>query len=191
MRESNPPLENRHGIYVVLILGLAAALRIYGLNWSLPHTYEEATPLRVAISMWGWQHDGPITLNPQFFNYPSLTFYIHFVAQGLVFLVLRLAGEIKSATDWYVLYLTNPTAQYLGARLVGVCFGVATIFFTYKIARFVTTSQAALLAALLDDLPPAVGSARGRLSESGPVDGHDRTAPRAQPGHPAEHAQYG
>jgi 4-amino-4-deoxy-L-arabinose transferase-like glycosyltransferase len=149
LRESNRPLVNRPGIYLLLILGLAAALRIYGLNWSLPHTYEEATPLRVAISMWGWQGNGPTNLNPQFFNYPSLTFYIHFVAQGLVFLFLRFTGEIKSVTDWYVLYLTNPTHQYIGARLVSVCFGVGTVFFTYKIARLVTTSRAALLAALL------------------------------------------
>jgi hypothetical protein len=99
--------------------------------------------------MWGWQDSAPTNFNPQFFNYPSLTFYIHFIAQGLVFLALRFMGEIKSATDWYVLYLTDPTPQYIGARLVGVGFGVATVFFTYKIARSVTTWRAALLAALL------------------------------------------
>ncbi len=142
-------MKNRPNILLLSILTLAAGLRIYGLDWSLPHTYEEATPLRVAIGMWGWQANGPTTLNPQFFNYPSLTFYIHFLAQGVVFLCLRLAGEIKSVSDWAVLYLTNPTSQYIGSRLVGVCFGVATVFFLYKLARSVTTTHGALLGALL------------------------------------------
>ena len=142
-------MRNRPNILLLLILALATGLRIYGLDWSLPHTYEEATPLRVAVGMWGWHANGPVTLDPQFFNYPSLTFYIHFLAQGIVFLWLRLAGEIKSVADWAVLYLTNPTTQYIGSRLVGVCFGVATVFFTYKVARFVTTTRVALLTALL------------------------------------------
>jgi hypothetical protein len=99
--------------------------------------------------MWGWQHNGPVTFNPGFFNYPSLTFYIHFLVQGLVFVVLRLAGDIKTVADWYVLYLTDPTSQYIGARLVGVCFGVATVFVTFQIARRVTSAWTALLAGLL------------------------------------------
>jgi len=142
-------LRNRSNILLLLILALAAGLRFYGLDWSLPHTYEEATPLRVAIGMWGWQHNGPVTFNPGFFNYPSLTFYIHFLVQGLVFVVLRLAGDIKTVADWYVLYLADPTSQYIGARLVGVCFGVATVFVTFQIARHLTSAWTALLAALL------------------------------------------
>jgi hypothetical protein len=99
--------------------------------------------------MWGWQHNGPVTFNPEFFNYPSLTFYIHFLVQGIVFLILRLAGEIRTVADWYVLYLTNPTSQYLGARAIGVGFGVATVVLTYKIARRIGSWWMALFAALL------------------------------------------
>jgi hypothetical protein len=56
--------EKLANILLLLVLTLAAGLRIYGLDWSLPHTYEEATPLRVAIGMWGWPANGPTTFNP-------------------------------------------------------------------------------------------------------------------------------
>ncbi|HET6350045.1 MAG TPA: hypothetical protein VFH88_13280, partial [Candidatus Krumholzibacteria bacterium] len=112
---------------LILILAAAAWVRITGLNWGLPHTYEEATPLRVAVSMWGWVTGQPTTLNPSFFNYPSLSFYLHFLIQGILFLVLKLTGAMASVADWRFLYLTDPTPQYVAARLLGVTLGVMTV----------------------------------------------------------------
>jgi DNA-binding NtrC family response regulator len=64
MKPSNairdPSIKKQATVCLLLIPALGAALRIYGISWSLPHTYEEATPLRVAIHMWGWQDNGQV-----------------------------------------------------------------------------------------------------------------------------------
>jgi 4-amino-4-deoxy-L-arabinose transferase-like glycosyltransferase len=124
-------------------------LRAIGLNWALPNTYEEATPLRVAVGMSGWQNGGHGSLNPGFFNYPSLTFYIHLAVQHALFWILRLSDAIHSASDWYVLYLTDPTYQYVAARLVGVVFAAATVSLQYFLTRAIDGRRSAIMAAAL------------------------------------------
>ena len=84
-------------------------------------------------------------MNPGFFNYPSLSFYVHFLVQGVVYAFLKLAGTIGSATDWYVSYLTDPTIQFVASRLVGVVFGTLTVCFTFATAKSITGSRLALL----------------------------------------------
>jgi hypothetical protein len=77
--------------YILLfILLIAAGLRAYHLDYDLPEIYEEATPMRQAWEMWNWDGDG-FDFNPHFFNYPALTFYIHFIIQAL-YLGLNLLG---------------------------------------------------------------------------------------------------
>jgi len=125
------------------------ALRVIGLDWSLPNTYEEATPLRIALQMWGWQGAGGVDLNPHFFNYPSFCFYLHFAVQGIAYVILKLTGQITSVADWQVLHLTNPTAMYVASRLVSVGFAVATVAFTYKLARSIGGKYVGLLAMAL------------------------------------------
>lgn len=143
-------IRPRIGSYVLVsVILVAVVLRVVGLNWGLPHTYEEATPLRKAIDMLGWQRGGPLTLNPGFFNYPSFTFYIHLAMQAAVFLLLKLLGTITTVQDWYVLFLTNPTSQFIAARCVGVAFGALTVWLTYRLARSSMAFYASVGAALL------------------------------------------
>jgi hypothetical protein len=98
--------------------------------------------------MWGWEGSGDVNLNPEFFNYPSLTFYAHFLAQGLLYLILKLLGEIQSAADWLLLYLTDPTPMYLAGRLVSAAFAVGTVALSYRLGRLLSGPAGALLAAL-------------------------------------------
>lgn len=134
---------------LALILLAALALRLHHLDWALPHTYEEAKPLRVAFQMWGWDRGADVNLNPEFFNYPSLVLYIHFIVQGLLFAVLRLGGGIESVIDWQVIYLTDPTVIYLVERTVTVAFALGSIAAAAAAARRVAGWPAALTAALL------------------------------------------
>lgn len=128
---------------------LALALRLYRLDWALPHTYEEATPLRIAWQMWGWDRGRDVNLDPEFFNYPSLTFYIHFLVQGLLYLVMKVAGEIKTLTDWQVMRLVDPTPLFLAARFVNVLFGVGTACVVFKTARLLGGIRAGLFSLAL------------------------------------------
>lgn len=131
-----------------LVLG-ASALRVYGAGWGLPEVYEEATPLTMAWSMWGWGTGEGIDLNPHFFNYPGLTIYIQFVVQGLLYLVMRAVRAVGSAADFHALYITDKTAFLYAGRLVSCFFGAATVLVTWLTARLARGRQTAAVAGLL------------------------------------------
>jgi 4-amino-4-deoxy-L-arabinose transferase-like glycosyltransferase len=105
--------------------------------------------MRMAWTMWGWDRKLDVSLNPKFFNYPSLTFYIHFIAQGILFGAMKLFGAIKTVTDWRVMYVIDPTPMFLAARAVSVLFAIGTAWIVYKTARIVAGVGAALLALAL------------------------------------------
>ena len=127
---------------------LAAGIRLYGINWGLPGGHEEATPLRKAWEMWHWgQGKGP-DFNPHFFNYPSLTIYIQFVIQGLLYLGKTITGAVQSAVDYHVLYELDKTPFFLAGRLVNVLFGSATIALVYVVGKRIGGTIAAVSAAL-------------------------------------------
>ncbi|HEX6791193.1 MAG TPA: glycosyltransferase family 39 protein [Candidatus Krumholzibacteria bacterium] len=134
---------------LIAILVAALALRVVGLGWSLPSTYEEATPLKTAVAMWGWPAGVDPTLNPCFFNYPSLTFYVHFVVQGVAWLILKATGHISSPVSWYVQYLTDPTPMYLASRFTNAVIATLTVFFIFKLGKTIIGSRGGLIAALL------------------------------------------
>jgi 4-amino-4-deoxy-L-arabinose transferase-like glycosyltransferase len=136
------------------LLLLALGLRLVHLDWSLPHVYEEATPLHIAWQMWGWDRNGTINLNPEFFNYPSLTMYVHFAAQGVLYLVMRVTGGIESASDWLVMYMTDPTPLFLTARFINVAFGVGTAWIVFRTAHLLGGTAAALAATALIAVNP-------------------------------------
>lgn len=124
---------------------LALVVRIYHLDWALPYTYEEATPLHTAWNMWGWDRNCDVNLNPEFFRYPSLTFYVHFLVQGALYLVMHFTSAIDSLGDWRIMYLVDPSPLFLAARAVSVGFGVATGLVAYKTTKTIAGTPSALL----------------------------------------------
>src|SRR5678815_3498092 len=81
------------------VLVIALALRLYGLGWGLPAVYEEAYPFKKSWDMWGWGPHAKFDPNPHFFNYPTFYFYVQFVGQALLLLILRVGGVIHSTLD--------------------------------------------------------------------------------------------
>ena len=110
-------------------IGLAAlflfalGLRLAGAGWGLPQVYEEATPVKIAWSMWAWGESHGFDGNPHAFGYPSLVFYFHFVGQALLFVWLRLVGAIQSTADFRVLYALDKTSFMLVGRAISALFG--------------------------------------------------------------------
>ncbi|OGU02630.1 MAG: hypothetical protein A2W29_00750 [Gemmatimonadetes bacterium RBG_16_66_8] len=127
----------------------ALVVRVYGIDWGLPLVNEEASPLKTAWHMWGWGPERGLDLNPHFFKYPSLTIYLQFLSQGLLYVILSLTGTIRSALDFRLLYVLDPTPFYVMGRLVTVCFGAATVVPTYLVGRRVAGPAAGAMAALL------------------------------------------
>ncbi|MCH7548998.1 MAG: phospholipid carrier-dependent glycosyltransferase [Candidatus Krumholzibacteriota bacterium] len=140
----------RRNLYTCLVLvAVAVIMRIWGIDWGLPQVYEEAVPLKKAWAMWGWDRPSGTDLNPHFFNYPSLTFYVHFIGLGLHYVVASASGVIESASDYVVLYITDKTSFYMVGRLLSTMFGVGTVWLTYLLARAVSGRIAATFAMAL------------------------------------------
>ena len=110
---------------LVLVLLLAAALRVWSLDFGLPHTLArpdetEIVP-RVLLFFTG-------DLNPRFFHYPSLYFYVVGVVYAVWAGLLALTGQ--PLTETLAAASVELSPFILLARCVSVAAGVATGGFT-------------------------------------------------------------
>ncbi|MDX6770695.1 MAG: hypothetical protein SF051_14265 [Elusimicrobiota bacterium] len=98
------------------VLLLAAALRLAGLDWGLPHTYNADEPhiVNSAVSL------GPSFFRPVSFKYPTLWPTLLSFAYGLWFLVWSVLGLRKGVVDFIALYAFEPTSFYLIARALAL-----------------------------------------------------------------------
>lgn len=94
------------------VLLAAAVLRLAGLDWGLPHTYNADEPhiVNTAVSL------APSWFKPVAFKYPTLWPTVLAVAYGLWFLLWSLFGLRQGLTDFVALYAFEPTSFYLIAR---------------------------------------------------------------------------
>ena len=149
-----PTSLRAEGIALAAVLALAATLRFLGIGWSLPSLFEEATPFRTAWEMWGFAPLRHFDLNPHWFTYPSLIFYLQMAGQALTFGLLRLLGGAHSLLDLRVRFFTDPTPYVLVARSITALFGAATVLPAWSIARRAGGPWAAALAAMVVALHP-------------------------------------
>jgi len=138
---------------LIIILLIAACLRLFNLDHGLPAIYEEATPMRQAIEMWQGPTGG-FDFNPHFFHYPALYFYLQFITQAIYFVINLIAGRIISIENFLQLYHADPTAWVLLARFINVGFGLGSIWATCRLGTLYHNQQTGLLAAALLSLMP-------------------------------------
>ena len=142
--------QGRVPLVVCSAIALAAlALRLHGIGWGLPEVFEEAYPFKEAWEMWGWGPQRGLDLNPHFFKYPSLTLYLQFLVQGILYVVMRAGGIISSAPDFRALLAADPTPFYRCGRAVTALFGAATVFPAFELARRAAGPWAAVVAGAL------------------------------------------
>jgi tetratricopeptide (TPR) repeat protein len=137
----------RRNMVLTLILIAGAYVRLRGLGWGLPEVFEEATPWRQALEMWGGA-SGHLDFNPHFFNYPAFSFYIQWAGQALVYIAGRLTGDFSSVQDMLAYARSDPGRFILVGRLITSLFGVASIYLIYRVASEVFSRPAGLVAAL-------------------------------------------
>jgi hypothetical protein len=131
------------------VLVLAGAARFRHLDWGLPDLFEEATPFFQAWDMWRWGPPLSVDLDPQFFRYPSLTFYAHFAAQGILAAALRATGRVAAFADLPVAFLADRSPFLLASRAVTALFGMATVGAVYLLGRRAWGGGVGLAAAAL------------------------------------------
>lgn len=131
------------------ILGIGLVLRLWHINWGLPELYEEATPLTISWKFWNWGKPG-FDFNPNFFNYPALTFYIQFIAQAIHFAIGNLFGVYPTLND----FGATLTPLVITARLVGVLFDLGIILVIYITAKEIADKRVAFVASAITAINP-------------------------------------
>ena len=138
---------------------LAILFRIWGINFGLPYLYHPDEPVYVAIAQNVFR---TADLNPHFFNYPSLFFYINALAYIPYYLAGKLVGVFHSPTNipaptvltMGVGQITMPTTFLLG-RILTATFGSAAVALVFLSGRQLTNNAAiGLLAALMMAISP-------------------------------------
>lgn len=123
---------------IVLIVALAAALRLYPIWFGLPHLYarpdeEVATAKAMGVLLRG-------DFNPHFFHWPSLTFYLFAALYGVARVVRSVLGLDPTLSG---------AQQLLIARACVACAGAATVYVLFRIGRRIAGETTGLIAALL------------------------------------------
>jgi len=120
------------GLLLLAVLCLAAFLRLWGIDYGLPHQYlhdenvEVVRALRLGAGQYDWSFD-----RAQRGGY----FYILFLEYGFYFLGLWIAGKVQGAGDFALHFVQNPAPFFFMGRLTTALFGTATVgCFTFSAA---------------------------------------------------------
>jgi hypothetical protein len=134
-------------------VAVALLLRLIHLDWGLPEVYEEATPVREAVEMWG-PPGGHLDFHPHFFRYPSLTFYLNFILQAGWYFVLSLTGSVDSLNDFRQLLAQRLDTAVLLGRVLDALLGALIVIPAWRLGRLLAGSAAGWIAGLLAAVLP-------------------------------------
>ncbi len=137
------------GVLLALVVVLALVLRLKGITYGLPHSFVNADESTVVPKAF---HAAQGHLNPQFFFYPSLYFYLAAALYVLAAPVWWLLGNgnLLAQTS----FVTDPTPYFLLARLLSVATGTASVYLVYRLGRDGFGRAAGLLGALFLAVAP-------------------------------------
>jgi len=143
----------------------AAVLRLWHLKHGLPDFLEEAIPFKKALQMWGWE-TGETDLNPHFFNYPTLSIYLHFLVQKFHYAAGLLAGSFTTPADYWLAYQIDPTRQVVLARMVGVLGDCVTVLAVWTIGERLRRGAGVVAGLLVAFAPTMIVTARSIYSDT-------------------------
>lgn len=127
-----------------LVIFLALALRVIGVNFGLPFLHHQDEPIVVNHALAYSSGD----LNPHFFKIPPLLSYVLFGVYGLFYgLVHFLRGW--SPDQFAALFFRDPSWFYLLGRLIfGVILGTLSVAILYRLATKYFSEKIAAVSAL-------------------------------------------
>jgi len=137
------------GALLVAVLVVALALRLKGVGWGLPFSFVNADESVVVPKAFGVARGG---LNPQFFYYPSLFFYLvggEYLLAAPVLWAVQHANPLAMGS-----FVVDPGPYLLLARLLSVAAGTASAYLLYRIGREAFGRPAGLVAALFLAVAP-------------------------------------
>jgi len=106
---------------LLLALGAAVCLRLAGIRWGLPGTFNADEPhlVNIAVSFGGG------SLRPYDFKYPTLWPYLLFISYGFYFLVWSAFGLRHHISEFIGLFGWHPGGFYLIGRLMAAALSLA------------------------------------------------------------------
>ena len=130
-------------VWLGLVIVLAFALRVSGLQYGLPSVYnpDEVAIMARALSF------AKGTLNPHNFLYPTFYFYVLFGWVGAYLGFVWLTGGVASVAALQQLYFTDPTGIYTAGRLLGAVLGTLCVPAIYRLGRQLFDVRVGLAAA--------------------------------------------
>jgi len=128
---------------LVLIIGLAIFIRLYGVGFGLPYIThpDEPTIFYRAFTL-------PLqtySLNPDWFIYPSLYIHIQSFVYGLVYVVNFILGIFRG-TFVHIKDISE-AAFYIWGRVTTALFGTLTVYIAYLVGKETFNKKTGLLAA--------------------------------------------
>jgi len=150
------------GTWVVLgVLAAAAALRLAGISYGLPHVYNADEPhiVNMAVSLAG----GP---RPYSFKYPTLWPEVLAAAYGAWFILWSGFGLLRGALAFAAEYAFKPTGFYLIGRLLATACQLAALALLARVERAGETKRWAYGAAILAFSPTLVELAHSAKPDS-------------------------
>jgi len=139
------PLDRWEVLALGAILAFAAAARFWGLSFGLPLV--NARPDELLISDRAMSLIRQRTLDPEFFDYPSLYLYLTAALYLGYFAVGRLVGWFASLDAFVESWSTHWVPFFLIGRTVGAIAGTITVLATYGVGRRLFGRATGLLAA--------------------------------------------
>src|SRR5215470_17674219 len=117
-------------LFLTAILIAGAALRVWGLTFGLPHSETRPDETTMVITATGLLYGG---MNPHFFNWPSLEFYLVSAIYRIGWEIGHLRGLYRLKFDMYKDAAVHAAPFILVPRVLSVIAGVATIWLVYKL----------------------------------------------------------
>jgi len=147
LSDAGPAHHRRDLLLAGLIVSVGAFLRFQHLDAGIPHALgvDEPQIMERAVAM---MKSGDF--NPRFFDWPSLTIYLHLITASFTFLLGAMDGA------WRHLDQAAPADMYLNGRALTASFGTATIWLVYLIGSRWSRAHGLLAAALLAVMPSHV-----------------------------------
>jgi 4-amino-4-deoxy-L-arabinose transferase-like glycosyltransferase len=136
------------GVVVSAILVVAAYLRLKGISWGLPYSYQNPDEKVVLLGAFRIARGHP---NPEFFYYPSMLFYM---IGTVTWAVSKFYAPHGATLISPVTFVTDPTPYYLIGRAVVVACGVTSVYLVYRLGKQAFSRPVGLLAALFLAVEP-------------------------------------
>jgi hypothetical protein len=130
--------------YLLLIILIAFLLRIWGVDFGLPHIYhtDEWNEVKRALK-----------LGAGIFDFDRVGkggyFYLLFLEYGVYFVIMKIIGLVKSADDFLFSFFQDPTNIWMIGRITTVMIGTLNCFFVYLLGKNAFSRGAGLFAAAL------------------------------------------